>query len=262
MMLRTIRIILIQIALISQGFGVNTPIVFNFLPGYRDVFCRLWERHKNPVSWVCRPFFGLLIGYGAILHNWIIIVIGVIGIGTSWFWFPKWKDTPQWAEEFIDKEFNVLTPDKARADWGGTAAPAPPTVSNLPQPTPVPPTLAAPPGLYVTGVRLEPGPQRGVDIGFYPMFLNTTGGTQTYRVKVYLYRAENMRNSYGETSTGSITIPVGSTEQKGAGSWKLGGGGGCEDFVARVGWIDDQNRITYFNAPAGGTFESRFSVCP
>jgi len=94
------------------------------------------------------------------------------------------------------------------------------------------------------------------------MFLNTTGGTQTYRVKVYVYRPDNMRNSYGETSTGSITIPVGSTEQKAAGSWKLGGGGGCEDFVARVGWIDDQNRITYFNAPEGGTFESRFSVCP
>ena len=110
MMLRTIRTILIPIALISQGFGVNTPIVFNFLPGYRDVFCRLWERHKNPVSWVCRPCFGLVIGYGAILHSWEIILAGAFGIGTSWFWFPKWKNTPAWAEEFINKEFEVLTP--------------------------------------------------------------------------------------------------------------------------------------------------------
>ncbi|MDE3088726.1 MAG: zinc ribbon domain-containing protein [Chloroflexota bacterium] len=153
----------------------------------------------------------------------------------------------------------VLTPDKAKADWGGTAAPAPPTVSNLPQATLVPPTLAAPPGLYVSALRLDPGPKRGVDITFYPTFLNTTGGTQSYRVKVYLYRAENLRNSFGETSPAPTTIPVGLTEQK-AGSWKLGSGG-CEDFIARVGWIDDQNRITFFNAPVGGTFELRFPMC-
>ena len=154
----------------------------------------------------------------------------------------------------------VLTPDKAKADWGGTAAPAPPTVSNLPQLTPVPPTFAAAPGLYVSALRLEPGPQRGMDIAFYPMFLNTTGGMQPYRVKVYLYRAENMRNSFGETSVGAVAIPVGATEQKAAGSWKLGSGG-CEDFIARVGWLDDQNRVTFFNAPAGGTFELRFPMC-
>jgi hypothetical protein len=35
---------------------------------------------------------------------------GAFGIGTSWFWFPKWKNTPAWAEEFINKEFEVLTP--------------------------------------------------------------------------------------------------------------------------------------------------------
>ncbi|HUU64725.1 MAG TPA: hypothetical protein VMW37_01315, partial [Dehalococcoidales bacterium] len=32
-------------------------------------------------------------------------------IGTSWFWFPKLKNTPVWAEEFINKEFEVLTPN-------------------------------------------------------------------------------------------------------------------------------------------------------
>ena len=154
----------------------------------------------------------------------------------------------------------ILTPDKARAEWGGTAAPAPPTISNLPQPTLVPPTLAAPPGLYVSALRMDPGPQRGVDISFYPTFLNTTGGTPTYRVKVYLYRVENMRNSFGETPIAPITIPAGSTEQRVAGSWKLGSGG-CEDFIARVGWVDDQNRITFFNALAGGTFELQFPMC-
>jgi len=109
--LRAIQTILIPIALLSQGLGVNTPIIFDFLPNYQSIFCRLWERHKNPMSWVCRPFFGLVIGYGAILQSWTIILIGVLGIGTSWFWFPKLKNTPVWAEEFINKEFEVLTPN-------------------------------------------------------------------------------------------------------------------------------------------------------
>ena len=52
-----------------------------------------------------------MITYGAILHSWAIILIGVLCLGTSWFWFPKWKQTPAWAEEFINKEFEVLTPD-------------------------------------------------------------------------------------------------------------------------------------------------------
>jgi len=111
--MRIMEFLLVPVALLSQGLGVNTPMLFNFLPDYRSIFRRLWERHKNPVSWVCRPFFGLLIGYGAILHNGMIIVIGVIGLGTSWFWFPKWKGTPKWAEEFINKEFDVLTPANA-----------------------------------------------------------------------------------------------------------------------------------------------------
>lgn len=109
-MLKTFEKALIPIALITQGLGVDTPAIFDFLPGYQRIFLRLWERHKNPVSWVCRPFFGLIIGYGAILQSWLIILVGALGIGTSWFWFPKWKNTPAWAEEFINKELEVLIP--------------------------------------------------------------------------------------------------------------------------------------------------------
>lgn len=111
MVLRALRVVLIPIALVSQGLAVNTPIIFSFLPDYRRIFSQLWERHKNPVSWVCRPFFGLIFCYGAILQSWPIILVGVLGMGSSWFWFPKWKHTPAWAEEFINKEFTVLTPD-------------------------------------------------------------------------------------------------------------------------------------------------------
>jgi hypothetical protein len=40
----------------------------------------------------------------------VIILIGAVGIGTSWFWFPRLKAPPPWAEEFINKEYSVLTP--------------------------------------------------------------------------------------------------------------------------------------------------------
>jgi hypothetical protein len=62
--------VVVPFALLFQGLGVNTPVIFDFLPDYRRIFSRLWQRHKNPVSWVCRPFFGLIIVYGAILESW------------------------------------------------------------------------------------------------------------------------------------------------------------------------------------------------
>jgi hypothetical protein len=111
MFVKALKTVFISIALLFQGLGVNTPIIFSFIPDYQRIFRRLWERHKNPVSWVCRPFFGLIFCYGAILQSWPIILAGVLGMGSSWFWFPKWKHTPAWAEEFINKEFGVLTPD-------------------------------------------------------------------------------------------------------------------------------------------------------
>ncbi len=108
--MKLVELILIPIALLSQGLGVCTPVLFRFLPDYPRIFRRLWERHKNPISWVCRPFFGLIMSYGAVLESWVILIIGVIGIGTSWFWFPKRKNTPEWAEDFINREREVLTP--------------------------------------------------------------------------------------------------------------------------------------------------------
>ncbi len=109
--LKTVEFILIPVGLLLQGLGVATPVIFRFLPGYERIFRRLWERHKNPVSWGCRPFFGLVSSYGALLHSWVIILIGFIGVGTSWFWFPKLKNTPEWAEKFINSELNVLMPE-------------------------------------------------------------------------------------------------------------------------------------------------------
>ncbi len=125
------------------------------------------------------------------------------------------------------------------------------------------PTPTIPPGLYVTNLRLEPAsPKRGQDIGFYVTFLNAASGDQNYRWLVYIYRQENLRNSFGETASIVTSIPVGRVEQKALSTWKLTGGGECENFVARVAWLDENRRATPFNKPDGQMYELGFAVCP
>jgi len=102
--------------LAMHGLGIKTLSLCRRVPNYDENFRRLWERHKNPISWVCRPFFGLLAVGGLSLHNWAMIGVGVFGIATSWFWFPKPKRPPQWAENFIDKEFETIQPSEN--PWG------------------------------------------------------------------------------------------------------------------------------------------------
>ena len=112
--MRILKWIAISLVLALQGLGVITPVLFRSLPGYKQIFVQLWERHKNPVSWVCRPFFGLTASYGAILHNRFLLSLSITAIGTSWFWFPKPAKTPQWAEDFIDRELEIMTPENVR----------------------------------------------------------------------------------------------------------------------------------------------------
>jgi len=122
------------------------------------------------------------------------------------------------------------------------------------------PTIA--PGLYVTQLRTEPPvPRAGQEVGFYVTFLNTAGGTQNYRWLVYIYKADNLRTSFGETSAQATSIPVGSVEQKALGVWKVGIGI-CGDFVARVAWLDANNKATTFNKPDGSLFELPMNTCP
>ena len=146
-----------------------------------------------------------------------------------------------------------------------TVAPtiAAPTVAAVITPTVVlTPTAAIPPGVYVTGLRLEPAaPVRRQDIRFFPMFLNTAGGTQNFRWLVYIYKVDGQKNSLGETASIVTGIPVGPGEQNPGGGWRLTGGGNCENFIARVAWLDSGKKPTFFNKPDGSLFEMTFAVC-
>jgi hypothetical protein len=149
-----------------------------------------------------------------------------------------------------------------------TAIPSSLPTIVLPSPaTPVPPsaipataTPPIPPGLYVTKMRPEPpSPPPATDTSFWVTFLNTTNNPMRYKWKVYIYKPDNLRNSFGETSAVTIDIPAGSSEQT-VGMWRITAGA-CGDYLARVGWIDDNNRITFFTRPDGQMYELAFATC-
>ena len=124
-----------------------------------------------------------------------------------------------------------------------------------------PPTPAFPPGFYITAIRTNPPkPIRRQDVLFDVRFLNTTGGGRSYRWLVYVYKPDQ-KNSLGETPSSPFTFPPGTGEAE-IGTWRLTGAGGCEDFIARVAWLDDNKRPTLFTKPDGQVFEQPFQVCP
>ncbi|MBI4786801.1 MAG: hypothetical protein HY782_07125 [Chloroflexi bacterium] len=150
------------------------------------------------------------------------------------------------------------------------ATPTPSTVARgaatetpLPTSTPAPPTPVIPPGLYVTYMNVTPNPPvRGAELVFAVGFANTTGKVHTFRWIVYIYRPENQRNSFGETTVATTNAPLGAQEVRGLGYWRIQLGGPCEDFIARVSWLDQDNRAAQFKQPNGQPFEQKLTVCP
>lgn len=144
-----------------------------------------------------------------------------------------------------------------------TASPTPAaSPTPLPSPTHAPsPTPAAPGGVYVTDLRIDPPPERGPELKFYPTFLNTLEEEQNYRWAVYIFRADNQRRT-GETTRTDMTVPTGTSELESVGSWKLPLGGPCEYLYAQVGWAGADNQITWFTAPNGPVFQKGFAPCP
>ena len=149
--------------------------------------------------------------------------------------------------------------------------PAPPTATSVPPTTP--PTIAptntavpaptVPPGLYVTNIRLQPEqPTFNQDISFAPTFLNTTGVVQNFRWAVYIYRADTPTKSDNDTAVQLFAIPVGTTEFQAIKPYRYGPTGNpCEFFFARVGWLDANNKITFFVNTDGKVYEKGFKIC-
>jgi hypothetical protein len=142
-----------------------------------------------------------------------------------------------------------------------TDTPILPTNTPTRRPTATP-TLAFAPGVYVTALRSDPSPPvRREEVTFYATFLNTTGQEQSYRWFVYVYRADATR-PFGQTASDRVySIPTGAIELQTVNAWRLTGPGGCENFVARIVWLDSNNQPQLFVKPEGTVFELPFTIC-
>ncbi len=141
-----------------------------------------------------------------------------------------------------------------------SATPAPPTAAPSNTPTP-PPTVQ--PGLYVSALRLTPAqPAFNQNIAFAPTFVNATGTVQNFTWKVYIWRADTVTKTDNETSAQLTAFPAGVSSFTSLGSYRYGATGyQCEYFFARVGWLDANNKVTYFTKPDGTDFNQGFKIC-
>lgn len=155
----------------------------------------------------------------------------------------------------------------ASAPQMGTPAvvPSETPIPETPAPTstPAPATPVIPAGLYVTYLNTQPDPPaRGANLEFHVGFANNTSSVQDFRWIVYIYTPDNPTRSFGETTVTRTQESPGAHEIIGLGSWKLPLGGPCEDYVARVAWLDQNNRAAQFKEPNGQPFEKTLTICP
>jgi hypothetical protein len=68
-----------------------------------------WERHHNPLSWYIRPLFSLPFCYFAYKRNVSGMMLTLIGLATSMFWFPKPDQIDPQAAAFLEMERQYLT---------------------------------------------------------------------------------------------------------------------------------------------------------
>jgi hypothetical protein len=144
-----------------------------------------------------------------------------------------------------------------------TATVALPTLTRAPTRPPASPTISAPPGVYATAIRVEPAsPKRNQPVMFHVTFLNTTGAPQMYRWRVIIFPPDS-KNAKGDTAFLDSTIAPGTSTLTSPDNWTIRGPGPCEDYIARVFWIDENKQPVEFLKPdrSGGPAVG-FQICP
>ena len=164
---------------------------------------------------------------------------------------------------------SASTPTEAPKPTTTTALPtsapqASATTASAPTkaPTAAPPT-SAPPGLYVTGVRLDPSqPAHAQNITFSVSFLNTANGDQNQKWVIYIYRADNPTKMNQQTAVTQSTFPPGTTDLQAQPTVKFGVTGyACDYYFAQVNSIDINNKGTPLTQPDGQALTKNFAVC-
>ena len=77
-----------------------------------DLWAWAWARHHNPLSWYIRPAFVLPLGYFAFQRSVRGVVVTIVALLSSMFWFPAPDATDPRAARFLEMEQQYL-----REDW-------------------------------------------------------------------------------------------------------------------------------------------------
>jgi hypothetical protein len=142
-----------------------------------------------------------------------------------------------------------------------TATSAPATATTAP--TAVSAT-SAPPGLYVTGIQLDPSqPAHAQNITFSVSFLNTANADQNQKWVIYIYNpAINPNRPSTQTAVTQSTFPPGPTDLQASPPVKFGvTGNACDYYFAQVDSIDINNKGTPLTQPNGQALTKGFAVC-
>jgi hypothetical protein len=153
-------------------------------------------------------------------------------------------------------------PTAAPTTSGPTPANAVPATATV-APTIVAAPPAAPPGLYVTNIRLEPSqPAHAKDIAFSVSFLNTASADQNPKWVIFVYRADNPTRANTQTAVTQSTVPVGTLDVQANPTVRFGGtGNACDYYFAQVDLIDINNKGTPIPQPDGQPYTKGFAVC-
>jgi hypothetical protein len=74
-----------------------------------DFLAWVWMRHHNILSWYIRPLFIIPFIYFAYQRNWKGMLVTVIALATSMFWFPAPTSVDPAVEQFLAAELVYLT---------------------------------------------------------------------------------------------------------------------------------------------------------
>lgn len=74
-----------------------------------DFLTWAWARHHNILSWYIRPLFLVPFIYFAYRRSWKGMILTVVALATSMFWFPAPAAVDPMVEQFLAAEHNYLT---------------------------------------------------------------------------------------------------------------------------------------------------------
>ena len=116
------------------------------------------------------------------------------------------------------------------------------------------------PGLYATGIRVDPNLHKNQPIDFHVTIFNSTGLKQSHKVCAEIYHPGDQK-SFGITSCLPQTIPLGTSEVS-TGTWKVTGLHACLAVRARAVIRDTGDVRVPLRQTGGGDLWLDFQVCP